>query len=258
VHVEDGQSIAIGDIRVRVFHTPGHTPDSISLYTSDRVFTGDTILIHGTGRADFAGGDAGEQYDAITRKLFSLPDETLVFPAHDYRGHTHSTIGEEKRTNPRVFGRTRQQNIDLMNNLGLSLPDKIQEVLQPNQSAIEDESMRFPPLAELNRVRQLTAQEVRLQLSSAALPLLLDVREPEEFTGELGHIAGSRLIPLKELPARVGEIEADKEKDVVVICRAGVRSTTAAAILTGLGFEHVSNLKGGMLDWNEQHLPVER
>lgn len=258
VHVEDGQSIAIGDIRVRVFHTPGHTPDSISLYTSDRVFTGDTILIHGTGRADFAGSDAGEQYDAITQKLFALPDETLVFPAHDYRGHTHSTIGEEKRTNPRVAGRTRQGYIDLMNNLGLSLPDKIQEVLQPNQSAIEDESMRFPPLAELNRVRQLTAQEVRLQLGSAAPPLLLDVREPEEFTGELGHIAGSRLIPLKELPARVGEIEADKEKDVVVICRAGVRSTTAAAILTGLGFEHVSNLKGGMLDWNEQRLPVER
>lgn len=258
VHVEDGQSIAIGDIRVRVFHTPGHTPDSISLYTSDRVFTGDTILIHGTGRADFAGGDAGEQYDAITQKLFALPDETLVFPAHDYRGHTHSTIGEEKRTNPRVAGRTRQGYIDLMNNLGLSLPDKIQEVLQPNQSAIEDESMRFPPLAELNRVRQLTAQEVRLQLGSAAPLLLLDVREPEEFTGELGHISGSRLIPLKELPARVGEIEADKEKDMVVICRAGVRSTTAAAILTGLGFEHVSNLKGGMLDWNEQRLPVER
>ncbi len=258
IHVEDGQSIPIGDLRIRVFHTPGHTPDSISLYTVNRVFTGDTLLIHGTGRCDFAGGDAGEQYDAVTQKLFALPDETLVFPAHDYRGHTHSTIGEEKRTNPRVVGRTRQQYIELMNNLGLSLPDKIQEVLQPNQSAIEDESLRFPPLAELNRVRQLTAQEVRLQLGSPASPLLLDVREPEEFTGELGHIPGSRLIPLKELPARVGEIEAYKDKDVIVICRAGVRSTTAAAILTGLGFEHVSNLKGGMLDWDDQRLPVER
>lgn len=257
IHVEDGQSIAVGDVRLRVFHTPGHTPDGMSLYTGDRVFTGDTILIHGTGRCDFAGGDAGEQYDAITQKLFSLPDETLVFPAHDYRGHTHSTIGEEKRTNPRVVGRTRQQYIALMNNLGLSLPEKIQEVLQPNQSAIEDESLRFPPLAELNKVRQLTPQEVKLQLNSVT-PLLLDVREPEEFTGELGHIPGSLLIPLKELPARVSEIEAYKEKDVVVICRAGVRSTTAAAILTGLGFEHVSNLKGGMIDWNDQRLPVER
>jgi glyoxylase-like metal-dependent hydrolase (beta-lactamase superfamily II)/rhodanese-related sulfurtransferase len=258
IHVEDGQSIPIGDLRIRVFHTPGHTPDSISLYTTNRVFTGDTLLIHGTGRCDFAGGDAGEQYDAVTQKLFALPDETLVFPAHDYRGHTHSTISEEKRTNPRVVGRTRQQYIELMNNLGLSLPDKIQEVLQPNQSAIEDESLRFPPLAELNRVRQLTAQEVRLQLGNPTPPLLLDVRELEEFTGELGHIPGSRLIPLKELPARIGELEAYKDKDVIVICRAGVRSTTAAAILTGLGFEHVSNLKGGMLDWDDQHLPVER
>jgi glyoxylase-like metal-dependent hydrolase (beta-lactamase superfamily II)/rhodanese-related sulfurtransferase len=258
IHVEDGQSIPIGEIKLRVFHTPGHMPDGISLYTNDRVFTGDTLLIHGTGRCDFAGGDAGEQYDAITQKLFALPDETLVFPAHDYRGHTHSTIGEEKRTNPRVVGRTRQQYIELMNNLGLSLPDKIQEVLQPNQSAIEDESLHFPPLAELNRVRQLTAQEVRLQLGSPTPPLLLDVRELEEFTGELGHIPSSRLIPLKELPARTGEIEAYKDKDVIVICRAGVRSTTAAAILTGLGFEHVSNLKGGMLDWDDQRLPVER
>ncbi|MGH8009168.1 MAG: MBL fold metallo-hydrolase, partial [Candidatus Binatia bacterium] len=255
VHVEDGQSIPIGKVKLRVFHTPGHTPDAISLYTADRVFTGDTILIHGTGRADFAGGDAGEQYDSITRKLFALPDETLVFPAHDYRGHTHSTIGEEKRTNPRVAGRTRQEYIDLMNNLGLPLPQGIQESLQPNQSAIEDESVHFPTLAELNQVRQLTPQEVRLQLIRAHPPLLLDVREPEEFTGELGHIPGSRLVPLKELPARASELEAYKGKEVVVICRAGVRSATAAAILTGLGFEHVSNLKGGMLDWNEQNQP---
>lgn len=258
IHVDDGQSITVGDVSLRVLYTPGHTPDGISLYTGDRVFTGDTLLIHGTGRADFAEGDAGAQYDAITQKLFALPDETLVYPAHDYRGHTHSTIGEEKRTNPRIAGHTRQEYIDLMNNLGLPLPDKIQEALQPNQSAIEDESIHFPTLAELTRVRQLTPHEVQQQLSSTTPPLLLDVREPEEFTGELGHIPGSLLIPLKELSARVGEIEAYKDKDVVAICRAGVRSTTAAAILTGLGFERVSNLKGGMLDWNDQNLPVER
>jgi len=258
LHVEDGQEITVGDVLLRVFHTPGHTPDSISLYTNDRVFTGDTILIHGTGRCDFAGGDAGEQYDAITNKIFSLPEETLLFPAHDYRGHTHSTVGEEKRTNPRIAGRTRQAYIDLMNNLGLPLPQGIQESLQPNQSAIEDESIKFPTLAELNQVRQLSAKELQLQLMTAQHPILLDVREPEEFTGELGHIPGSVLIPLKELPARVSELEADKHKDIIVICRAGVRSTTAAAILTGLGFDHVGNLKGGMLEWTDQQLPVER
>lgn len=258
VHVDDGSSIAIGDLRLRVFHTPGHTPDSLSLYTTDRVFTGDTLLIHGTGRSDFAGGNAGEQYDAITQKLFSLPDETFVFPAHDYRGHTHSTIGEEKRTNPRIAGRTRAGYIELMANLGLPLPQGIQESLQPNQSAIEDDSVQFPTLSELNSVRQLTPQEVQLHRNNLTPPLLLDVREPEEFNGELGHIPGSTLIPLKELPGRIKEIEDHKQKDVIVICRAGVRSTTAAAILTGLGFEHVSNLKGGMLDWNDQRLPVER
>jgi sulfur dioxygenase len=258
LHVEDGQVVPVGDVRLRVFHTPGHTPDGISLYTDDRIFTGDTILIHGTGRCDFAGGDAGEQYDAITNKIFSLPDQTLVFPAHDYRGHTHSTVGEEKRTNPRISGRTRQAYIDLMNNLGLPLPQGIQESLQPNQSAIEDESIKFPTLAELNQVRQISAKELQLQLMTVHRPILLDVREPEEFSGELGHIPGSVLIPLKELPTRAGELEAEKHKDIIVICRAGVRSTTAAAILTGLGFDHVGNLKGGMIDWNDQQLPVER
>lgn len=257
IHVEDGQSIAVGDVRLRVFHTPGHTPDSISVYTAERVLTGDTLLIHGTGRCDFAGGNAGEQYDSITQKLFSLPDETLVFPAHDYRGHTHSTIGEEKRTNPRISGRTRPAYMELMANLGLPLPQGIQESLQPNQSAIEDESVHFPTLSELNQVRQLTAREVQASLTSAHPPLILDVRELEEFTGELGHIPGSILIPLKELSSRVHEIEAHKTRDLVVVCRAGVRSTTATAILTGLGFEHVSNLKGGMLDWSDQRLPVE-
>ena len=258
VHVEDGQIIPIGNERIHIFSTPGHTPDSISLHTANRILTGDTLLIHGTGRCDFAGGDAGDQYDSIVHKLFTLADETLVFPAHDYRGNTHSTIGEEKRTNPRIAGRTREAYIALMNNLGLPLPQGIQESLQPNQSAIEDDSVHFPTLVELNSVRQLTAQEVHTHLAWDQRPLILDVREQEEFRGELGHISGSMLIPLKELPARSKEIDTYKDKDVIVVCRAGVRSTTAAAILTGLGFEHVSNLKGGMLDWDEQKLPVER
>jgi len=258
VHVEDGQRLALGRLQLQVLSTPGHTPDSISLYVADRVFTGDTLLIHGTGRADFAGGDPGAQYDSITQKLFALPDATLVFPAHDYRGHTQSTIGEEKRANPRLAGRSRAAYIELMNNLGLPLPDKIQESLQANQSAIEDESLHFPSLAQLDQVRQLTSHDVWAQLSATTPPLLLDVREPDEYGGELGHIAGSVLVPLKDLPSRAEEFAPFKEKDVVVVCRAGVRSGTAVAILTGLGFEHVSNLKGGMLDWNEARLPVER
>lgn len=261
MHVEDGQRLIVGDFDLKVIYTPGHTPDSISLYAGDRVFTGDCLLIHGTGRADFAGGDAGSEYDAITGRLFALPDETLVFPAHDYRGHKHSTIGEEKATNPRVAGRSREAYIELMNNLGLPLPDGIQEALQPNQTEIEAAAMQFPTLAQLNQVRQLAPGEVagRMKSAAAAAPLLLDVREPHEFAGELGHIRDARLIPLRELPDRAAkELEGFKDKDIVVICRAGIRSTTAAAILAGLGFDHVFNLKGGMLDWHDARLPVER
>jgi len=258
VHVDDGQRLAVGRLQLEFRHTPGHTPDGISIYAGDRVFTGDTLLIHGTGRADFAGGDAGEQYDSIFNKLFTLPDETVVFPAHDYRGHTQSTIGEEKRANPRVAGRSRAAYIELMDNLGLPLPDKIQEALQANQSAIEDEGVHFPSLAQLNHVRQAAPLDVSSRLKGPNPPFLLDVRETDEFSGELGHVPGAVLIPLPELSARAAELAPFKERDIVVICRAGVRSVTAAAILTGLGFEHVSNLKGGMLDWDDANLPVER
>lgn len=257
IHVEDGQRLTVGGIRLQIVHTPGHTPDSISVCSGNRVFTGDTLLIHGTGRADFAGGDPGMQYDSITRKLFALPDDTLVFPAHDYRGHTQSSIGEEKRANPRLAGRSRAEYVELMNGLGLPLPDNIQEALQANQSAMEAESMSFPSLAQLDHVRQLDHKELRARLDRPTPPLLLDVREPDEFRGELGHIPGSVLVPLQDLPARAEELASYRQAEIIVICRAGVRSTTAAAILTGLGFEHVSNLKGGMLDWNEARLPVE-
>lgn len=258
IHVDDGETVTVGDLSVKILHTPGHTPDSMSLYVNGKVLTGDTLLIRGTGRCDFAGGDAGAQYDGITQKLFQLPDETEVFPAHDYRGNTMSTIGDEKRLNPRVAGRTKEAYVDIMNNLGLPLPDKIQEVLQPNQTALDDDRIAFPSLAQLNQVRQLSPGDVQAALSAPTPPLLLDVREPSEYSGELGHIEGSILIPLKELPTRVSELEEHKNRHVVAICRSGVRSTTAAAILTGLGFEQVSNLRGGMVDWNDQKLPITR
>jgi glyoxylase-like metal-dependent hydrolase (beta-lactamase superfamily II)/rhodanese-related sulfurtransferase len=258
VHVEDGQTISVGNLALRVLYTPGHTPDGISLYAEDRVFTGDTLLIRGTGRTDFAGGDAGEQYDAIMSRLFTLPDETIVLPAHDYRGNTQSTIGDEKRGNPRLAGKSREEYVHLMENLGLPLPDKIQEALQANQTAIEDDLVKFPTLPELGRVRQLDAGEVLAQLDGETPPLLLDVREPDEYVSELGHIPGAKLMPLRVLTARVSELEGHKERPIIAVCRSGVRSATAAAILTGLGFESVSNLKGGMLEWRERAFGVER
>ncbi len=257
-HVDDGQILELGDVQLQVLATPGHTPDSMCLYSPGYVFTGDTLLIRGTGRTDFAGGDAGVQYDSITRKLFTLPDDTVVLPAHDYRGNTQSTIGEEKRLNPRIAGRSKVQYTELMANLGLPLPDNIQEVLQANESALDDTAIAFPNAAQLNQVQQLEPAAVAALASSQTPPLLLDVREAIEYTGELGHVRDSVLIPLKELTARANEWQDWKHKQVIAICRAGVRSTTAAAILVSLGFERVSNMKGGMLAWNDQRLPVNR
>ena len=257
-HVDDGDVIEVGKLRVRVLATPGHTPDGISLVVGDRVLTGDTLLIRGTGRSDFDGGDPAMQYDAITGKLFALPDRTLVFPAHDYRGNTSSTIGDEKQLNPRIAGRSKEAYVEIMNNLGLPLPDKIQEVLLPNQTAIDADGMKFPTLNEMNHVRQRSAPEIAEALASSSPPLVLDVREPDELEGELGHIRGVVAIPLRQLSARSPELEAYKDRPIVVVCRAGGRSTTGAAILIGLGYENVVNLRGGMVDWNDRKLETER
>jgi glyoxylase-like metal-dependent hydrolase (beta-lactamase superfamily II)/rhodanese-related sulfurtransferase len=258
IHVEDGQVLTVGDLALRVLYTPGHTPDSISIEAGDRVFTGDVLMIHGTGRCDFAGGDPADSYDSITSKLFTLPDSTIVLPAHDYRGHTQSTIGDEKRSNPRLAGKSREAYVDLMNKLGLPLPDGIQEALQPNESDIDPGALAFPNLSQLNSVRQLTPRDLFDRIKSGDGPILIDVREPGEYRGELGHIAESRLLPLRELSERAAEVTANKDREIVTICRVGVRSATAAAILTSLGCERVLNLKGGMLEWNDAGLPVER
>ena len=258
VHLDDGEEVPVGDLRVRVLHTPGHTPDGMSLLVEDNVLTGDTLFIGGSGRTDFAGGDAGAQFDAVTRKLFTLPDDTVVRPGHDYRGNTTSTIGREKQTNPRLANRTRQDYIELMNNLQLSPPQNIQEVLQPNQSALGSNEISFPDWSELKKVREIAVDDLQQMLASEDRPLLVDVREPAEYAGELGHLSGSLLIPLRELMNRLSEIEEHKARPVVTVCRAGMRSATAAAILGRSGFGNVSNLAGGLLGWNEAGLPVER
>ncbi len=251
LHVDDGDRLAVGELALRVLYTPGHTPDGISLVVEDRVFCGDTLLIGGTGRTDFAGGDPGAQYESITRQLFALPDKTLLFPAHDYRGRTCSTIGKEKRDNPRVVGKTKEEYVDLMNHLGLPLPDKIQSVLQPNQCGLEENAIPFPTLEQLSQVRELTVAELAARLSEPNPPILIDVREEQEVQcGGLGIIPGSRLIPLRELPARRQELKTLKDSVIVTLCRAGVRSAIAAAILRSFGLEQVYNLTGGMLEWH--------
>ena len=133
-HIQDKETLELGRIVVEAIATPGHTDSHMAyLVNGERVLTGDALLIRGCGRTDFQSGDAGMLYDSVTKKLFTLPDTTLVYPAHDYRGHTVSTIGEEKRWNPRFVGKDRANFIQFMNNLNLPNPKKMMEAVPANE-----------------------------------------------------------------------------------------------------------------------------
>jgi sulfur dioxygenase len=257
-HLRDGEEIRLGDAVIQVLHTPGHTPDSVCYRLAGAVLTGDTLMIGGSGRCDFPGGDAGQQYDAVTKRLFALSDETVVWPGHDYKGNTQSTIGREKRENPRFSGKTREQYIELMGKLGLPFPDKIQQALQVNQSGFEASEVVFPLVAEVASIAPITARELARELDTKSPPLLLDVREPEEFVGELGHIAGALLVPMDALEHRLPKLAGYVDRDVVLVCRAGARSASAGAMLVRAGFAKVKNLEGGMLAWCDAALPTQK
>ncbi|WLT37154.1 MBL fold metallo-hydrolase [Synechocystis sp. B12] len=133
-HLQDGEIIHVGSIPIQAIATPGHTDSHLAfLVNQTHVLTGDALLIRGCGRTDFQSGDAGTLYDAIHGKLFTLPEDVFVYPGHDYRGHTVSTIGEEKRFNPRLLGRDRQNFIEFMDSLNLPDPKKIMEAVPANQ-----------------------------------------------------------------------------------------------------------------------------
>jgi len=256
-HLADGDVLTLGGAAIRVLSTPGHTPDSLCFVTESAVLTGDTLLIGGSGRTDFPGGDAGAQFDAVTTRLFALPDATVVWPAHDYAGRTSSTIGSERADNRRFAGRTRDEYIALMASLGLPFPEKIQIALQVNQSGFEEAEVSFAAVSDVAALPQLTPADVAARLASPHPPVLLDVREPEEFTGELGHIRGSLLVPLDALEHRLPKLAGYVDRDIVVVCRAGARSASAGAILRRAGLQRVWNLQGGMLEWLADHRAVE-
>lgn len=257
-HLVDGEVLTLGGEEISVWHTPGHTPDSVCYRVDGAVLTGDTLLIGGSGRTDFPGGDAGAQYDAVTGRLFALPDATVVYPGHDYKGRTTSTIGDERRTNPRFVGKRRDEYVALMGALGLPFPEQVQQALQVNQSGFEASEVGFPGVADVAALPEVAAVELAARLGSATPPLLLDVREPEEFVGELGHIAGSLLVPLDALAQRLPKLLGYADREVVVVCRAGARSASAGALLRRAGFARVFNLAGGMLCWVRARMPVQR
>ena len=130
LRVKEDENVKIDNINLKVMYTPGHTDCSYSYLMNDRVFTGDTLLINGTGRTDFQNGNARQQYDSIFNKLLKLPENTIVFPAHDYNGKKHSTIGSERKNNPRLQVNSVDQYVEIMNNLKLANP-KMMDVAVP-------------------------------------------------------------------------------------------------------------------------------
>lgn len=253
-YATDGDVVRIGGTDIKLLHTPGHTPDHLALYDGTNVYTGDVLLIGGTGRTDFAGGDPEKSYESITEKLFALPDDTVVLPGHDYRGNTASTIGTEKASNPRLVGKTKEEYVAIMANLGLPLPEKIMEAIQVNAAAFDDDTGDLPQYSQLAAVRQMAPEQLAALVSDEAWmhrAAIIDVREPAELEGDLGHISGVKNIPVQSLAARAEELEQYRGVPIITVCRAGVRSTSAAAILTGLGFDNVKNLRGGMVGYRE-------
>jgi len=255
--------VAFGDRNLQVRHTPGHTSGCLTYVLDDRsmAFTGDCLFVRGTGRTDFQQGDPHAMYRSIHEQIFTLPDSCLLYPAHDYRGLTVTSVREERRFNPRLGGEIGEGDfVGYMKNLRLAHPKKLDVAVPANlkcgQPENDVEITADPGWAPL-RYSFAGIWEIDphgLEEHAQAVQIL-DVREPQEFTGPLGHIRGAVLVPLGELAERVGELARDRP--IVAVCRAGSRSAQATAILREAGFAEIANLAGGMLRWRAEGHAVE-
>ena len=254
LRLDDGDMLAMGDLRLRALHTPGHTRDSMSLVMDDRVFTGDALLIGGTGRTDLPTGDPDQLYDSLFEKLLALPPETLVFPAHDYKGQGHSTIGREIAENPRLQKREWAAFTAMMRELNLAAPTHLTEALRSNISGGKTVAGLLAQAAAAVPFMSLTELNARQSARPNDL-VVLDVREKDAFTS--GHVPGARNVPRGQLELRVNDEFPDPTLRIVVVCEFGKISTLAAATLRELGFLRTAALDGGMKAWREGGLPLE-
>lgn len=252
--------ITFGDCQLVVRATPGHTASCLTFVLHDQsmAFTGDCLLIRGCGRTDFQGGSAEDLYHSVHEQVFSLPDSCLLYPGHDYRGLTVSSVGEERRHNPRLGGALSISDFKgYMDNLGLPHPKQMEVAVPANLRCGRPETCSLthenPDWGALNLtfagVWEAPPQWVEENLGALQI---LDVRETAEFDGPLGHIPNAHLIPLGELGERAQELDGDRP--IVAVCRAGGRSAQATNILRKAGFTKVANLPGGMLRWRALNL----
>lgn len=258
VTVGPGDHLRFGSEALEVRATPGHTRCSLSFvhHESRRVFSGDALLIRGCGRTDFQHGDPQVLYRSVHAQILALPDDYAVYPGHDYQGRSCSTVGEEKRHNPRLgHGRSEAEFVEIMNALELPRPKLIDVAVPGNQRCGFERLQKvsgvvsgedWAPIARTpGGVAEVSVEWVR---QNHAAVQLVDVRSAQEFEGELGHVKGARLFPLAELADSAPKL--DREAPTVTVCRSGGRSGKAAQLLEELGFTRVASMAGGMLRWN--------
>jgi sulfur dioxygenase len=253
MRVAEGDRIEIEGLRLDVLYTPGHTDDSYSFLLADRVFTGDTLLIRGTGRTDFQNGDPRAQYDSIFNKLLKLPDTTLVFPAHDYKGDTVSTIGEEKLFNPRLKVKSMDEYAALMNNLNLPNP-KMMDVAVPANMRVglhqEEVARRGWALSAADAIA-LRGPEIAI----------VDLREKSEREKH-GIVPGALHAPYRDLQEELGaggmlyELAATSGKRIVFLCAFGERSAMAVQAAQDSGLKTACHIAGGIDAWKKANGPL--
>jgi glyoxylase-like metal-dependent hydrolase (beta-lactamase superfamily II)/rhodanese-related sulfurtransferase len=253
MRIGDGEMVVLGQLRLQAVHTPGHTRDSMCLLVEDRVFTGDTLLIGGTGRTDLPSGDPGALYDSLFERVLKLDPALLVYPAHDYKGRSHSTIAQELATNPRLQVRERAAFIAMMNNLNLTMPTHITEALRTNMHGGKAVAQLLAEAAAT--VPFMSLQELKAHVDARRDDLIvLDVRERDAY--ESGHVPGARLLPRGQLELRVNQALPDPTRRILTCCELGQISTLAAATLHQMGFPYAVALDGGMKAWREARCPV--
>ena len=254
MRVSDGDKVTIEGLCLDVLYTPGHTDDSYSYLMGDRVFTGDTLLIRGTGRTDFQNGSARSQYDSIFNRLLKLPDETMVFPAHDYKGDTVSTIGEEKRYNPRLQVKSIDEYVELMSNLNLPNPKLMDVVVPANMHVgLHQDELEKQGLA-------LTARDAIESLGRPEV-LLVDLRENGERARH-GMLSGALHAPYPGIGeslqpgGMLREVAAATGRRIVFFCAFGERSAMAVAAARDAGLANTAHIAGGIDAWKKAGGPV--
>ena len=254
LRLDDGHMLMIGNLRLSALHTPGHTRDSMCLVTADRVFTGDTLLIGATGRTDLPTGDPEALFDSLFNRLLKLNPALKVYPAHDYKERSHSSIGEEIANNPRLQKTERAAFVAMMKSLNLAAPTHLTEALRINMSGGKSVAQL---LAEAQAQVPFIAQsELAAQLARKLNDLvILDLREKDAYLA--GHIPGARHLPRGQLELRINDELPDPTLRIVCYCEFGKISTLAAATLRELGFTRATALDSGMKAWREASLAVE-